>query len=252
MFGIPAPTEFDVRFRLFGIPVRIHPLFWLLAGLLGRGLSEPRLLIVWILCVFLSILVHEFGHAFTNRLFGSEPSVYLTMFGGLCAADPSRQRPWQRFLVILMGPGAGFLLMGAAILVKIFILTRPTSGLDAIMRADVGATDYVAEAVNFLIWINLVWGILNLFPIMPLDGGQLTGILLSWHDRRHGLRRAYIVSIVTSGLLAIYCVRRQDYMNAILLGYLALTSYQVLQAYHYKSKYGDSFEDESEADWWKR
>ena len=33
MFGMAGETEFDVRFSVFGIPVRVHPIFCLSVGL---------------------------------------------------------------------------------------------------------------------------------------------------------------------------------------------------------------------------
>ena len=53
MLGMPTPTPFDLHFRLLGIPVRVHPLFWLvgaailaltalMALLRGRGRGGPR------------------------------------------------------------------------------------------------------------------------------------------------------------------------------------------------------------------
>lgn len=239
MFGIPAPTEFDLRFRLFGIPVRVNPFFWLFAALIGGSQADGTFLLLWVGCVFASILVHEFGHALTNRIFGSEPSVYLVMMGGLCVADPGRQRPWQRFLVILMGPMAGFLLAGLMFLAQIALASSPSGG-----------SAHLNYVVGQLLFINIFWGVINLFPIMPLDGGQLAGILLTWHNRPQGMRRAYILSLVTAGLLAILCVRMGSIPNALLLGFLALSSFQGLQTLHYQAKFGDSFDDE--ADWWRR
>ena len=88
----PQPTPFDLRFRLFRTHVRIHPLFWLIAVMLGWGythLHRPATgnivgdLALWVGCVFVSILVHEFGHALTGRLFGSHAHIVLYGFGGL-------------------------------------------------------------------------------------------------------------------------------------------------------------------------
>ncbi|HEY2156777.1 MAG TPA: site-2 protease family protein [Isosphaeraceae bacterium] len=252
MFGVPGPTEFDVRFRLFGVPVRIHPLFWAMAAMLGWNLTEGsgKLLLVWVGCVFFSILVHEFGHALTARMFGAEPSVVLYTFGGLCVYQNPQEDLRRRLLVLIMGPGAGFLLMGATILAA--SVAFKTSPLD-IWNGHIlvrGVSPLVALATYFLIEINLFWGILNLLPIMPLDGGQIAMVLLTMHNRSQGLRRAYIVSLVTAGLVAIYFIRSEQYINALLFGYLGLMSYQNLQALHYQSRYGSGFEDE--VDWWKR
>lgn len=251
MFGLPGPTEFDVRFRLFGVPVRVHPLFWAMAAMLGWNLTEGsgKFLLVWVGCVFFSILVHEFGHALTAKLFGAEPSIVLYTFGGLAVYRNPQEDLRRRLLVLIMGPGAGFLLMGATILVA--SVAFKASPLDVWhYHFPAGTTPLAALATVFLIEINLYWGILNLLPIMPLDGGQIAMVLLSMHNGREGLRRAYIVSLVAAGLVAIYFIRTEQYINALLFGYLGMMSYQNLQALHYQSRFGSGYEDE--VDWWKR
>ena len=253
MFGVPAPTEFDVRFRLVGIPVRVNPFFWVIAAFLGQDTLKlgGTFFVLWIGCVFLSVLVHEFGHGLVARRFGARPDILLYGMGGLCIYE-NRQTLRQRLLVLLMGPGAGFLLMGLTIAVACLVLRISPGDVWHFRfdRARAEVTPHTLSAIYFLIEINLFWGIFNLMPIMPLDGGQIAMVLLSMHNPRQGRRRAYILSILTAGLLAIYLVNQKSYFNALLVGLLALSSFQVLQAYHYQSKYGDSFDDDS--DWWKR
>ena len=67
-----AETPYDLRFSLLGIPVRIHPLFWAVTAVLGFRMNERNLpmVVVWVACVFVSILVHEYGHALMARNFG--------------------------------------------------------------------------------------------------------------------------------------------------------------------------------------
>ncbi len=100
-----------------------------------------------------------------------------------------------------------------------------------------------------LIFINLYWGIVNLFPIWPLDGGQIAGVILSMFNRRKGMNWAHVISLLTAGLLAMWGFQRRDMFLGLFFGYFALMNYQVLQAYHQHAKYGAV---EDDADWWKR
>jgi stage IV sporulation protein FB len=252
MFGVPGETEFDLRFRLLGIPVRVHPLFWVLAAILGQNTRDGFLLLLWIGCVFVSILVHEFGHALVARSQGAQPSIVLYAMGGLCLYNNRSEGLWHRFFVLIMGPGAGFLLMGATIAVAcLWLGITPVEAWNyQFVGGRITPPKYAAYSLFYLIYVNLYWGIFNLLPIMPLDGGQIAMVFLSMHNRREGQRRAYILSVVTAGLLAIYFVKYEQYYNALLVGLLAFSSFQMLQALHYQSRYGNSFEDE--ADWWKR
>ncbi len=52
-----AETPYDLRFRLLGIPVRIHPIFWLVSIVLGWRDHNLPMVALWVACVFVSILV---------------------------------------------------------------------------------------------------------------------------------------------------------------------------------------------------
>ena len=105
----PPRSQYDLNFSLLGIPVRVHPLFWLVAVLLGiRGNEDPVPILIWVGVVFVSILVHELGHALTARWYGWEPWITLHSFGGLASYRPTFHDPTSRIVITLAGPGAGF------------------------------------------------------------------------------------------------------------------------------------------------
>src|SRR5947209_4909691 len=113
----PGQTNFDLRFRLFGMPVRVHPFFWLFSAILGWPvINEPDgflLLIIWVVCCFLSILLHEFGHVWMGAVLGSRDSyIVLYSFGGLAVGSRELPHRWQRILVSLAGPGLQLALYG--------------------------------------------------------------------------------------------------------------------------------------------
>jgi Zn-dependent protease len=237
MLGMPEPTPYDLRFRFLDIPVRVHPMFWLVSALLGSGDRKVDLqfTLVWVACVFISILVHEFGHGLMARFFRCSPAIVLYGMGGLCYSEAERQTPWQRLAVLISGPGAGFLLF-FAIYVGVRVFGEP--------RSLIGR-----QIVDIMWWINLGWGILNLFPIWPLDGGQMAGVILAMINRRNGMRWAHVVSLLTAGLLAMVFFQQQNLFLGIFFAYFAVINYQVLQSLHHAAKYGNL---EDDADWWKR
>ncbi|NOZ40262.1 MAG: hypothetical protein GXP24_08560 [Planctomycetes bacterium] len=85
MLAEPPPTQADVHFRVLGIPVRVHPFFWIITLIIGmRGDSAPPAEVLsWIVAVFVSILIHELGHALVQRRFGGQPRIVLHGMGGL-------------------------------------------------------------------------------------------------------------------------------------------------------------------------
>src|SRR5262245_1781127 len=102
MLGNASPTPFDLRFAVFGIPVRVHPFFWLFSALLGWDARDPNRMFLWIACVFVSILVHELGHALTALWFGWPPEIVLYSFGGYAAYNPTWNYTTGRRVLVLL------------------------------------------------------------------------------------------------------------------------------------------------------
>ncbi|QEH37052.1 Peptidase family M50 [Aquisphaera giovannonii] len=268
MLGTNA-TAYDLRFRFLDIPVRIHPLFWMVTAFMGWQDHNMPFVALWILCVLVSILVHEYGHGLMARHFGGSPSIVLYGLGGLCIS-PAERTPAQRLAVLFSGPGAGFVLLGLVMVITTAIwgitpyehvaMMRYTLGLggdeESVLRAFFRIPNVPLRlCYDFLVQINLFWGLVNLLPIYPLDGGQATQVVMSQLDRRHGARRSHIVSFVTAGVLAVGSFvytrmmhNRDDYFLLIFFGMLALLNYQMLQAYHVAHSYGLDSSD----DYWRR
>src|SRR5262245_9258768 len=77
--------------KIFGIPVSVKPTFFLVMALLGYNQrQEPAMLIAWVAVVFVSVLLHELGHALTAKAFGGVPAIELYGLGGLTrwSAEP--------------------------------------------------------------------------------------------------------------------------------------------------------------------
>src|SRR5688572_514886 len=92
------------KFRLGPFPVAVDPSFWLLALL---GISSALYGLIWAAVLFASILVHELGHAFMARHYGSPARIQLYALGGLTFHEQLPRRK-QRIAVALAGPFAGF------------------------------------------------------------------------------------------------------------------------------------------------
>lgn len=266
MLSMPATTPYDLNFRLFGVPVRISPWFWLVSAMLGSQLGpQPELLLTWVACIFGSILIHEMGHALTGKYFGYRPRVALYWMGGLCQSN-AEESPREKLAVLLMGPGAQFLLVALIFLVgklvwgigwgtNLQIVKGMIGFRSGPVLIDADISDIALFAYEQLCYINIIWALVNLLPIYPLDGGQITQVLLVGADRVHGARRTHIISLVTAGAVAAYAATRMGsggdtggLMRVMFFGSFALMNYQALQAHH------DHFiaNGPDDADWWKR
>src|SRR5271155_1717567 len=101
------------------IPIRIHPIFWLMGLLLGWLISQSLIgMFIWLGIIFISVLVHEFGHALAALAFGQSSHIDLIAFGGLTTRQGGKLKLWQEFVVVASGPLAGLCLCFAAYWLK--------------------------------------------------------------------------------------------------------------------------------------
>lgn len=245
----PPRSQADIHFRVLGIPVRVHPFFWLITVLLGvdpdmRGREGMIELLLWIAVVFVSILVHELGHALMARRFGWEPWITLHGFGGLASYQPTHDDPKRQILITIAGPAAGFLLAGIVIGI-LALVGRPIHfylggqlGFDW-FRPDFENFNLVL-LIHFVLFVNIFWGLMNLLPIYPLDGGRIMREALTMRDARQGMIASIWVSIVTAVVVAVLALFRLDrpLFPALMFGYFAYINYQILQAYTGRGGYG--------------
>jgi stage IV sporulation protein FB len=281
----PSSHEWDVHFSLLGYPVRIHPMFWVVMLIFGPLRSAPVNNLLWVVAVLFCILLHELGHAVVMKYYGFYPSIVLYSFGGLAiphrgTSSARRPGPWGDMLIAFAGPASGFIL-AAILVVGLHYLgrypvvwgvahattadLRPGGGLLVIFNPtwrDVmpvwceivreGGDLYIQRRedllgvfVNSLFYITVWWGLLNLLPIYPLDGGQIVQQIFYLNNPRDAIRPTLILSVVVGGLLTAYFLvqmlqsvhslsaREMDWnapFRAAFFGYLTFTNYELLQS----------------------
>jgi stage IV sporulation protein FB len=240
----PPPTRFDLRFTFAGVPIRVHPLFWIMIILFGASTGDVLQLLMWIPVASCSILIHELGHAVALRLHGQPSRIVLHVAGGLTTPEPVRWgtgwatvslRPSREILISLAGPCTGFLLAslvmvgvvaagGSITVMPLFgVIPMPTVLLPCGRRA-------AYLFLNDLLWVNVFWGLMNLVPVHPLDGGNIARNLLIGANIPEATRKSMWLSLVVGALVAAggLLLLRSTYV-ALLFGFLAFQSYQLLQ-----------------------
>lgn len=208
--------------RVSGIP--IYGTVWL-AIMIGffalKAFMEGSLwALIWILVLFVSVLLHELGHAFAARRCGSRVlRITLHIFGGLI--EHTGGATWrQRVFISLAGPAVNVVL--GAIAIGALLVFQTSAGLNH----DV----LLAFAV-----VNVVLMLFNVLPIYPLDGGQVARNLLE--RRLRAKLAAYWGSVVSVVVLAAVgvvhlLVMQPSFLALALLGFLALHNIMVLRANH--------------------
>jgi len=204
-----------VQFRLGSIPIRIRGLFLFMAVVLGSRLQRPDLIAIWVAIVLVSVLAHELGHALMGRRFGLEPQIELHGMGGTTSWVNGRDIGHARGIAIsLAGPFAGF---GIAAV------------LFACERAGLRPHNPLAQlALDLAFQINFWWGIFNLAPMLPLDGGNVMRGTLNLLTKGRGEKPARAISVLMGGVLLAYAAL----VGALWLGALgAFFTWANIQAY---------------------
>lgn len=233
MFGQVPETQYDLHFSMLGIPVRVHPAFFVVWAALGWNpraamaleTNVVTLILLWTGLAFVSILIHELGHAVLAQIFGWPPRIVLYHFGGLAMYNPTFGHTRGRSIAIsLAGPGAQFVLAAAIWALWQFLVER-----------NVAITPLTQYALFQMIWINIAWPVLNLLPIYPLDGGQVAEQIISAFNPYRGREWTFKLGIAVSvfGAILLFYLRQAGILytefGPVLLLFLAFNNYQLLQ-----------------------
>lgn len=197
------------------IPVRIQPFFWIVILLLGFLNSQTFFeILIWAMVMTISVLVHEFGHALSAVFFGQNAEIELIGFGGVTRRDGPALKLWQEFIIVLNGPLAGFSLAVLAYLLGQVIIT-PQSSPNLLL--------YILEV---FFQVNVLWTILNLLPVLPLDGAHLTRITFQSLFGFKGIRYATLVSLILGVILSVVAILLQFIILGAFLMMMSFESYQ--------------------------
>lgn len=201
-----------MTFRIGSIPVRVRAWFWVVAAVIASRFQDPKLMAIAAAIVFVSVLVHELGHALVGRSFGLAPQIELHMMGGTTSWMKGNNLGHLRQLAIsAAGPFAGFLLAAGSYAYLGYVPgERHPFGADPRMFA-----------FELAIVVNVYWGIINLLPLMPLDGGNMMRSVLMLITRDRGEKPARVISIVFAGALLLYAAvgsARPDYWLGAIAG----------------------------------
>ena len=251
----PGRTDYDWTFHLFGFEVRTHPAFLITPILLGRGFlsqfqDSVNTGVGWLVLItvfWVSVLIHELGHALAFRYYGIHSRIVLYWLGGLAIPDsanvwrPRRSnslRPGQQVIVSLAGPVAGLLLSGV-LCVLVYTLGGRIALLDFLIPVPgpvlEGSTIPPASVLGLIFWtgiiLNFVMNLFNLVPIFPLDGGQVARQLMIQADPTDGLRNSIFLSLAACIGMILLSLKMENSFGAIFFGLMAFSNYQSLQGY---------------------
>ncbi len=189
--------------RFLGIDVFLHWTFLLLLGFVfllhfskDRDLAEGLGAAGFVACLFLCVLLHEYGHALMARRYGIQTrDIILLPIGGVARLERMPEKPAQEFLVAIAGPAvnAGIALALAAV--------GAVAGQDLLMReASVGGGGFLTR----LLWINVALVVFNLAPAFPMDGGRVLRAMLA--AVMPYVRATRIAATIGQGMAILFCL----------------------------------------------
>jgi Zn-dependent protease len=202
---------------MFGIHVRVGPWFWIVSILIGwqictrNGQIQYADLAAWVVCMFVADLFHELGHVIMGRIFGQKGNIMLYGLGGQPVGNYHLCRPWQQMLIWLAGPAAGLLLFGV-----VWLLIQPNYTFECIGLPDVRGPQLINKldpaqfqkwlwrGANYLLVLTFLINVVNLVPVIPMDGGQVVRAACRGDTSPNGLRLALVISIVVAGFIVGY------------------------------------------------
>ena len=258
----PPHSPYDLRFQLMDFPVRICWSFWLMGVVFGYGFAQALdrffdltspgimpMLILWNLCLLVSILIHELGHALAFRQNGMNASIVLYHFGGLAIPTNSfspgrsygslspKQDIWISFAgplaqiasaVVLIGivKACGYSLEYAMGNRAISGVPWPLSNIVSLEGEQIDSPGLFA-LVTFYILPSVLWALMNLVPVWPLDGGHIMRSIIQIQGGTQS--QALWISVIASGLMVAYGFSNgQQYMGLLFL-VLGISNFQALQ-----------------------
>jgi len=195
--------------------VEVRPAFWVLCLVFALMDLDGGATVLQALCLapilYLSVLTHELGHALAARATGQKVySVSLHGMGGTTVHSRPRSG-FVRTLISLAGPAFG---LGLAVALVLAAVVGPASFGGFLLRCA---------------YLNVFWSVLNLLPILPLDGGQaVVGFLCAL-----GVKDAVASTLIGAGGLILSCVGMcyallvvGSPILAAVAGYFAMGSYR--------------------------
>ncbi len=232
VLDIPPARRGLLNFVLFNTPVQVQPWFWLTTLILGYS-QDFRATLIWIAVVFVSILIHEFGHVLTYRMYGVPGAVLLYSWGGLTIPRREVRGTLGRIVVSLGGPLAGFCFAALTILAVrnwgILITPRFRGPLPSFrLTSGFFESPYWMLVLDDLLFVNIFWGLVNLLPVAPLDGSHVTRAIFERVSPR-GWRKPWLLlsAFVALAIAGLGFYSRNLYLGIMFL-LLGVSSFQML------------------------
>ena len=261
--------------RLFGIAIKVHWLFFMVAAgvILRPIMSKPPLpppdgacfdAFLIVLFLFISTLLHEFGHCFAARwVNGDAHEILMWPLGGLAMVDLPH-KPHAHLITSAAGPAVNLVLALITVLCLWFIPEQPLQPAWSLLgypgRAT--ATDFpmynwsnelqlvgplsVPALLTRFFWVNWIGFLLNVILLgYPLDGGRMfQAIVWIYSDYRTGTLWAVYSGYICAMIVAIWSISTGEPLPCLLAVFIlqaCLHQHTILESGGDESLFGYDF-----------
>lgn len=153
--------------RILGFPLYLRWSVLVLMGLVVLLSAEPIgywVSLGFVVCLLLSVLLHELGHAVTARRLGIEVrGITLEILGGYTEMERDAPTPRAELAVSLAGPAVS---LAVGLVASVVAIVLPDGG---------------ARQIALLVAMaNVIVTVFNVLPGLPLDGGRALRAAVWW------------------------------------------------------------------------
>ena len=170
--------------------------------------------LLWAPVLFLSVLLHELAHAGAIGAFGYGASqIILGGMGGV-TINQRRARPWQDMIICAAGPASSFVI---AWLTTLVMVNAPIAGHDPMLIA------FLPMMQKANVW----WGVFNLIPVNPMDGGHIVrNFLRMFLKERAAFAVAVWIAIIVGAAIVALGIYIGFYLLALLIAWYVFINIQ--------------------------
>ena len=181
--------------------------------------------VLFVSAVFISIALHEYGHAFVASYFGiNAKEITLFPIGGIASIEKLPESPKQELLISSAGPSVSFVLAAFCWLF---------GSHESLLRTYESFNGIINEAnfIDVLGVANILLGLFNLIPAFPLDGGRILRAVLAFQFNY--VKATQIVASVSKVVAVLFIVYALATLHVLILlfGFFILVFAQAEEGY---------------------
>lgn len=191
------------------IPVKIHWSFLLiLVFVAGSSASQGAdtmsifIELCFLLTMFLCVVLHEFGHALTAKMYGIKTEdIILLPIGGVARLRQMPENPVQELVIAVMGPVVNVVI---ALLLFAFLYSQYGPMYFSLEQLELLGFSNWTGFLPLLMISNILLVVFNMIPAFPMDGGRVLRALLSMGFGR--LKATRMASLIGQAICIIFIV----------------------------------------------